>query len=106
MRSKANDHAVGYNADMAATASVLRLTGIAKKRIAQLRARAEEAGMSPEAYARRVLEEHLALEAEARGKTFAKILGGNSDGSVDDEELDALVDRARWRHHRKVQRKK
>jgi hypothetical protein len=91
---------------MATTASVLRLKGIAKKRIAELRARAEEAGMTPEAYARQVLEEHLALEAKAKRKTFSEILAGVSGVSIDEKELDALVDRARWRHHRKVTRKK
>jgi hypothetical protein len=63
--------------------------------------------MTPQRYAKELIEEGLDLEREARSKSFDEILAPlrESAGKVDEGELDGLVDRARARHRVATRRK-
>ena len=95
---------------MANASSTLRLSGLARKKLAALRAQAKAAGMTPDAYASRLLEEAIALEQEARATAFdvlfAPVQRRFRESGMSEAELDALVDAARMRHHRRASRKK
>lgn len=95
---------------MANGSSTLRVSGVARQKLAALRAQAKAAGMTPDAYASRLLEEAIALEQEARAKTFdalfAPVQRRFRESGMSEAELDALVDAARKRHHRRTSRKK
>jgi hypothetical protein len=78
--------------------------------MAALRAQAKAAGMTADAYASRLLEEAIALEQEARATPFdtlfAPVQRRFRESGMSEAELDALVDAARKRHHRRTSRKK
>jgi hypothetical protein len=59
--------------------------------------------MSPEQYARHLVEEGLNLDQEARQRSFAElsIPFQRALGSLSDAQIDALVDEARTKHHRR-----
>ena len=63
--------------------------------------------MTPQRYAKELIEEGLDLEREAKHKTFDQILAPlrNSVGEVDEMELDRLVERASARHREMTRRK-
>ena len=95
---------------MANGSSTLRVSGLARQKMAALRAQAKAAGMTPNAYASRLLEEGIALEQQARTTTFDALLAPvrrqYRDSGTSEADLDALVDAARRRHHRRASRKK
>jgi hypothetical protein len=83
---------------MATTAAdTLQVKGLGRHKLDELTLRARRLGMTPEKYVKRLVEEDLAISAEARGMTFAEIMG--TGRKVDEEELDRLVEKARVRHH-------
>ena len=92
------------------SASTLRVAGLARKELAALRAQAKAAGMTPDAYARQLLEQGIALEREARATTFDTLLAPVRrrfrESGMSEAELDSLVGAARRRHNRRVPRKK
>jgi hypothetical protein len=79
----------------------LKVKGLAKRRMAQLASKARVEGVSPEHYARRLIEQGLAIEEAAQSKTFREIMGSVRKPTLpmSDQEFDALVDQARTRHH-------
>jgi hypothetical protein len=95
---------------MADGSSTLRVSGVTRQKMAALRAQAKAAGMTADAYASRLLEEAIALEQEARATPFdalfAPVQRRFRESGMSEAELDALVDAARKRHHRRTSRKK
>ena len=87
----------------------LRLSGVRRKTLAALRAQAKAAGMTAAAYATRLLEEGITLEQAARATRFDALLAPLRrrfrDSGMSEADLDALVDAARKRHHRRATRK-
>ena len=59
-------------------------------------------GMPPEDYAKRLLEDELALQREAEKMTFAEIMAPvrQDAGTVEEAEIVKLVDKARTAHYR------
>ena len=92
---------------MPTTMTPLQVPGLGSRRLAELTAQASSLGMTPQRYARELIEEGLAMEREARTKSFDEILVPlrRSAGEIDEAELDRLVDRARTRHHERLTRK-
>ena len=90
--------------------STLRVSGLARNKLAALRAQAKAAGMTADAYARMLLEDAVALQQEARATPFDALLAPLRkqfrESGMTEAELDALVDAARKRHHRRTSRKK
>ena len=84
--------------------ATLQLPPLARKSTAQLRAGAKRLGIPPEVYAKRLVEDALALEREAEGKTFAQIMAPvrQAAGAVDESEIVTLVERARTEYHRRA----
>jgi len=95
---------------MANGSSTIQVSGLARQKLAALRSQAKAAGMTTGAYARRLLEEGLSLEQEARATTFdalyAPVRKRFLDSGMTEAELDGIVDAARRRHHRRASRKK
>jgi DNA polymerase/3'-5' exonuclease PolX len=87
---------------------LLQVPGLGSKRLAELAEQAKSLGMTPQDYARELIQDALALEREARNLTFEEILGPlrSTAGKVDEDELDRLVDQARTQYHKKLGRKK
>jgi hypothetical protein len=87
------------------SASTIQVSGLAKQKLTALRRQAMEAGMSAELYAKRLIEEGILLENEARNTTFddlyAPVHKHFRQIGMKEEELDQLVDAARTRHHRR-----
>ncbi len=84
------------------TTGVLQLPRLGKRKMAALARKAKSLGLTPQRYIRLLIEEDLALDRKARTTTFAELMGAGR--SVDEEELDRLVDAARTRHHRRKTR--
>jgi hypothetical protein len=87
---------------MASTSqTTLRLPALNKQNMAQLVAKAKRMGVPPEHYAKRLVEDGLALQREAEESTFAKIMGPVRQvaGEVDEAEIVKLVDKTRSIHH-------
>jgi hypothetical protein len=82
----------------------LQLPPLHRKQMAELKAKAKTLGLTPERYAKKLVEDGLALEREAETKTFAEIMAPvrTAAGPIDEAELLRLVDKARTEHHRRV----
>ena len=76
--------------------------------MADLLEKAKRLGIEPAAYAKRLVEEGLALQREAEASTFGQIMGPvrEAAGQVDDAEIRQLVEAARPQHHSAGRRKK
>lgn len=85
---------------MSTSPSPLRIVGLDAKRKAELAAHAKRLGLSPQRYVKQLIEDGLAMEREARERTFDDILTPLRKAAGMDEvpDLDDLVDRARTRH--------
>jgi hypothetical protein len=92
------------------SASSIQVSGLAKQKLTALRGQAMEAGMSAELYAKRLIEEGILLEKEARNTTFDDLYAPVQEhfrrSGMREEELDRLVDAARTRHHRRSAKKR
>jgi len=88
------------------SAATLHLPPLARKSTAQLRASANRLGIPPEAYAKRLVEDALAMEREAEPLTFAQIMAPvrRAAGAVGEDEIVKLVETARADHHRRAAR--
>jgi hypothetical protein len=87
---------------MASTVTaILQLPPLTKQSMSLLVARAKRMGVPPEDYARQLVEEGLAFQREAEGKSFADIMGPvrKAAGSVNEAEIVKLVEKARADHH-------
>ena len=82
--------------------SNLQLPRLTRQSMSQLIAKAKRMGMAPEDYAKRLLEDGLALQNESEKMTFAEIMAPvrQAAGTVEEAEIVKLVDRARNAHHR------
>jgi hypothetical protein len=70
--------------------------------MAQLIARAKNLGVPPEDYAIQLIEDGLALQREAESMTMAEIMQPvrQASGTVEEDEIVTLVEKARIHHHR------
>lgn len=88
----------------------IRVSGLAKGKLHALRAQARAAGMSAELYAKRLIEDGIQLEQQARSSTFDELYAPVQErfrkSGMIEEDLDRLVDAARTRHHRRTTRKR
>ena len=82
--------------------ATLQLPPLAKQSMAQLLAEAKRIGVPPEDYAKRLIEDGLALQLEAEETSFAQIMEPvrKAAGKVDDAEIVKLVEKARTSRHR------
>ena len=91
---------------MATSSSTIQVCGLGKGKLATLRAQAKTLGMSPEVYAKQLIEDGISLEQKARTTTFDELFAPAQarfrESGMSDEELDKLVDAARSRHHRRT----
>jgi hypothetical protein len=96
-----------YNYTMAAAANV-QLPPLNKKSMTDLVNKAKRLGMEPGDYAKKLIEEGLALQRDAETSSFAQIMGPVRDaaGEVDDVEIGKLVETARTAYHRRARRTK
>lgn len=92
------------------SSSTIHVSGLAKETLHTLRAQAEAAGVTVDAYTRQLLEEVVALAREARTTSFDELFSPVQlrfqKNGMNEAELDKLVTAARRRHHRKNTRKK
>jgi len=79
------------------TSGFIRLPALGKRKMAQLAAMARSHGVTPEDYAKQLVEDGLAIQREAEAASFADIMAPvrSTPGKVDDAEIVALVDQAR-----------
>jgi len=95
---------------MSSATSTIEVTGIARDKLHALRAQAKAAGVSPEVYAKKLIEEGVELEREARTKSLDEIFAPAQEqfrkSGMTEDELDRLVDKARTQHHRRTTKKK
>jgi hypothetical protein len=92
---------------MASTATI-QLPPLNKRSMSELVAKAKRMGVDPGDYAKRLIEDGLALGREAEASTFAQIMEPvrAAAGDVDDAEITRLVETARGDHHARGRRKK
>jgi hypothetical protein len=66
--------------------------------------------MTPEEYAKKLIEDAISLEQEARTQSFDQLFAPVQQhfrqSGMTERELDEMVDAARTRHHRRTSRKK
>ena len=90
--------------------STIQVSGLARRKLVALRAQAKAAGMTADAYARRLLEEGISLEQEARRTSFdvlvAPVRRQFEESRMTEAQLDRMVGAARRRHRRPVSRKR
>lgn len=76
----------------------------------RLRAKAQRLGLTPERYVKHLVEEYLSLDREARETTFDELMAPTREefrrSGVTEAQLDKLVDRARKRHHKRLQQRR
>jgi|GEM_PF-937931 len=91
---------------MSTTPSPLRIVGLDAKRKAELATHAKRLGLTPQRYVKQLIEDGLAMEREARERTFDELLAPVRTATDMDEvsDVDALVDRARSRHQANARR--
>jgi hypothetical protein len=80
----------------------LKLRPLPRKSMAQLVARARNMGVPPEDYARKLVQDGLALQHEAESMSVAQIMAPvrGAAGAVNEREIVRLVAKARSDHHR------
>ncbi len=88
---------------MTAATSTLYLRGLRKRDLSQLKSKAKRLGITPELYIKRLVQEDLSLDRAARATSFADMFGPGDP--INEAELDAIVEKARQRHHRRTTRK-
>jgi hypothetical protein len=95
---------------MNSSASTIRVSGLAKAKLAALRQQASTLGMSAEDYARHLIEDGISLDIQARTKTFDELYAPAQarfrKSGMTEAELDKLVDEAPVRHRRSGPRTK
>jgi hypothetical protein len=83
---------------------------LGKAELAALRRGAKSLGMSPEDFARQLIEAGLLLEQRARTESFDQLFAGVRrdfrKSGMKEQELNRLVDGARFRHQQRSSRKK
>lgn len=87
----------------------LKLRPLPRKSMAQLVTRARDMGVPPEDYARKLVEDGLALQEEAESMSVAQIMAPVRKAAgtvVDEREIVTLVEKARSDHHRVAARGK
>jgi len=91
-----------------ARAANLQLPPLNRQSMLDLLAKARHMGMEPGDYAKRLIEDGLALQRDAEGSSFAKIMKPvrEAAGDVDDEQILKRVETARAEHHGASRRKK
>jgi hypothetical protein len=89
---------------MALARTTITLTGLGKKRFEELRTRAKRMGMTPDRYVSELVAQDLAMERKVRTTSIRQIMGPGR--SVDEAELDELVEAAREEHHARSRRRK
>jgi hypothetical protein len=88
----------GYNTGMAAiTSTTVRLSPLGKRKIAKLAAKAKDLGMTPEQYARQLIEDGLAVQRDAETMSFAEIMSPvrKAAGGIEDAGIVELVNEVR-----------
>lgn len=86
-----------------AATTTLRINGLPKRKMAELTAKARRLKLTPAAYVKRLVEEDLALDREAKSRSLAEVFGPGRH--VDEQELDRLVDEARSRHYQRTKKR-
>src|SRR5262249_52748759 len=98
-----------YNDPMASALASIQVSGLGKGNLTALQALADSLGMSLERYARQLIEDGIALEREARSKSFDELFAPVQkkfrESKMTEEDLDELVNAARKSHHQKTSRK-
>jgi hypothetical protein len=91
-----------------ASAATIKLPPLKKQSMTELVSKARRMGMAPGEYAKRLIEDGLALQREAEESSFGQIMGPVRDaaGDVDDAQVVRLVEAARAEHHSSARRKK
>jgi hypothetical protein len=94
---------------MSASSNTLAVSDLPKDKLARLRKDAKALGLTPEHYARQLIEDGLALEHRARTRSFDDLFAPaqhtfKSTGMTK-ADLDAAVDRARSRQRRQSVRR-
>ena len=87
-----------------AARETIQLKGLAREKLDALKRKAKHMGMSPASYVKWLVEKDVAISEEARTRTFAEIMGPGR--VMDEDELDALVEKAKAEHHARVSKKK
>jgi hypothetical protein len=95
---------------MASATSTIHVSGVDRREMASLKARAKAKGLSVEGYVKDLIDSDLSIAELARRKTidqvFAPLQQQFEESGMSESELDHLVDAARKEHHRRVTRTK
>lgn len=94
---------------MASSTANLEVRGLGRQKITALEEKAKQFGMTPERYVKQLVEEDLAVDQAARTTTFDELLAlvrtDFKRSGLAEQDLDALVDAARSRHHTRTSHK-
>jgi len=86
------------------TTAKLEISGLGKRKMVALAAKAKRLGVSPARYVRQLVEDDLAIERDAQSLTLAQIMDPVRNEfrqtRTTDEELDSIVNAARSRRRR------
>ena len=95
---------------MAAATLNLRVKGFGKSKIDALAKKAQRLGLTPDQYVRRLLENDLEADRRAQTTSFAEMMApvreDFRESGMSEADFDAMVDRARTRHHLKTSAKR
>src|SRR5579863_1720146 len=90
---------------MSAATPTLRISGLAKNKVRALNSYAKNAGISPEEYAKQLIEDGLERHQDAQGRSidelWAPVREEFQKSGMTEAELDELVDAARRRDNRR-----
>jgi hypothetical protein len=95
---------------MSSASSILHISGIAKAKLRALRAKAKKAGMTPEKYAKRLIEQSVSIGNRKPTTTidelFAPVREQFRKSGMTTDEFDGLIDAARTEHYKRVTKRK
>lgn len=92
------------------SATTIEVRGLGKQKVARLRKQAEVLGLSPERYARELIEEGLSLDEQARTTPFdglfSSVQARFRQREMTEAQLDGLIDAARSRYHQRASQRR
>jgi hypothetical protein len=92
---------------MATNTTILRVSDLPARQLSALQRKAENLGMTPSKYVKKLIADDLALDRKAQSMSFDQLAAPfrKAFHGVSEDEIDRLVDAARADYHKRSSRR-